>query len=263
MFFTHLLKMGLTIFHVQATKFNQLRQSKCNQKFYIGVFNMKKHQKAILALAITLGLSGALGFSSYEPAFASSTDEVITIQKGDTLYSLSKKYDVTIDELKKMNELTSSKIIAGEKLIIKEATDIVVKKGDTLYSLAKTHATTVKKLKEWNLLNNNNIYTGQKLLVKAPVITEVKKGDTLYSLAKKSNNSVEQLKAWNNLTSDTIKIGQQLYLSPSPESFTITVKKGDTLYSLSKKYGTTVAALKELNELSSNTIYSGQKLRLN
>lgn len=98
---------------------------------------MKKHQRAVLALAITLGLSGALGFSSYEPAFAASTNEVITIKKGDTLYSLSKKHDVSISELKKMNNLTSSKIIAGEKLIIREITDIFVKKGIPFIPLQK------------------------------------------------------------------------------------------------------------------------------
>lgn len=91
------------------------------------VLKMKKNLIALTVLS--LGLTFGLGYLNTEANASSPKNEsvvyhkaantdymTITIKKGDTLYSLSKKYHTTVAALQKLNNLKSSKIIAGKKL---------------------------------------------------------------------------------------------------------------------------------------------------
>ena len=142
--------------------------------------------------------------------------DIYQVMSGDTLYSLANKYNITIDELKKLNDLTDDNLVVGQLLSVPSglstANTYIVSIGDTLYSIAKEFNTSVDKLKEINNLSNNLLSIGQKLFI--PVVEEmtyvVKKGDTLYSIAKNFNISVDELKKLNNLTNNTLSIGQIL-----------------------------------------------------
>ncbi|MFD2215794.1 LysM peptidoglycan-binding domain-containing protein [Metabacillus endolithicus] len=183
---------------------------------------MKKHKYNLIKVAIlTLGISGVFGASS---AGASTTYE---IKKGDTLYSLAKKHELTVAQLKQLNNLSSSTIYLGDKLTI--PTTITIKKGDTLYSLAKKYNTSVSQLKFINHLTSNTIIVGKKLVI--PTNVTVKAGDTLYSIAKNYGLTVSELKSINYLTSNWIKVGQTLNVAyakkdaSSPNSYDASKKE--------------------------------------
>ena len=137
------------------------------------------------------------------------------VKSGDTLWSIAKTFNTTVDELKKENGLTSSLLSIGQTLKIpvldiKEPKNIyIVKKGDTLYSIAKNNSTTVNELIKENSLTNTNLSIGQNLIIPSTTYT-VKKGDTLYSIAKTFNTTVSELKKINNIVSDILTIGQIL-----------------------------------------------------
>jgi murein DD-endopeptidase MepM/ murein hydrolase activator NlpD len=76
---------------------------------------MKKFKRFMQVVLCTVLMGSVLYFGSGE-AFAK--DQYITIKKGDTLYSISKKYNISIEDLKEYNQLKSTKIIAGQMLII-------------------------------------------------------------------------------------------------------------------------------------------------
>ncbi len=198
-----------------------------------------------------------------------------TVKSGDSLWSISRKFGITVDELKKANNLSSNLLSVGQNLIIpgKEAQatgeEYVVKKGDSLYSIAKKYNTSVDNLKSINNIITDSLAIGQ--IIKLPKKSSmddnsyiVKKGDSLYSIAKTYNTSVDKLKEINNLTSNALAIGQVLKLpnSDMSENVVYTVKKGDNLYSIAREYGTTVDAIKKLNNITSNTLSIGQKLLL-
>ena len=198
-----------------------------------------------------------------------------TVKSGDSLWSISRKFGITVDELKSANNLSSNLLSVGQNLIIpgKEAQDTsdeyVVKKGDTLYSIARKYNTSVDNLKSINNITTDSLAIGQ--IIKLPSTSStasdtyiVKKGDSLYSIAKTYNTSVDKLKEINNLTSNALAIGQVLKLpsSNASEKVVYTVKKGDSLYSIAREYGTTVDAIKKLNNITSNTLSIGQKLLL-
>ena len=91
------------------------------------------------------------------------------VVKGDNLYQIAKKYNVTVDELKKQNNLASNILSIGQKLTIpnqkEEYTIYTVVKGDTLYQIAKQNNTTIDELKKQNNLTSNLLSIGQKLKI--------------------------------------------------------------------------------------------------
>ncbi len=90
-----------------------------------------------------------------------------TVKSGDTLYFIAQKYNTTVEEIKRLNNMYSNNIEIGELIKIPNNQDIIylVKKGDTLWSIAKDNNTTVEKIKEINNLTNNSLSIGQQLLL--------------------------------------------------------------------------------------------------
>lgn len=145
------------------------------------------------------------------------------VKSGDTLYSIAKKYGLTVDELKKMNNLSSNTLSINQKLLVGNdmSTDdnydvYVVKSGDTLWGIASKYNTSVDKIKDINNLNSNNLSIGQKLLVPGNNLGTkkyiVKSGDTLYKIAQNNGTTVTKLINLNNLKTTNLSIGQVLYI---------------------------------------------------
>lgn len=199
------------------------------------------------------------------------------VKKGDSLYSIAKKYGTTVDKLKSLNNLTSNNLAIGQSLLVKDNVEVTipeppvgdyytVKKGDTLYGIANMYSMSVNELKSLNNITSDILSVGQVLKVKQGTTPEepiyenvyvVKPGDTLYSIANKNNTNVNTLMELNNLSSSMISVNQKLIL-PSKNYYT--VQKGDTLYAIANKNNTTVDNLKDLNNLSSNLLSIGQKI---
>lgn len=204
--------------------------------------------------------------------------QIYTVQSGDTLYGISKQFGVSVEDIKKANNLTSNTISKGQTLKIPTSIttiDYIVTKGDSLYAIAKRYNTTVKDIVKLNNLTNNTLAIGQQLIipisdeVTEPEVTYknyvVQKGDSLYSIATKNNTTVDEIKKINNLTSNMLSIGQVLKLpseAKQEEVTMYTVQKGDSLYSIAKKFGMSVDELKSLNNLTSNNLAIGQQLMI-
>lgn len=210
----------------------------------------------------------------------STITNVYTVVQGDSLWSIAKKFNISVEELKSANNLSSNLLQVGQRLRIPveekpeegEYIVYIVVPGDSLYSIARTYNTTVQDLVSYNNLATTNLSIGQQLLIPSKVqstpstknIYTVKSGDSLYSIANKFNTTVSTLKAYNNLGSNILQIGQQLLIPTSTTStenvVEYIVKSGDSLYSIANRYGTSVSAIRERNNLSSNLLQIGQVL---
>ena len=152
-------------------------------------------------------------------------ENIYVVKKGDSLYSIATKYNTTVDELKRINNLTSNILSIGQvlKLPGDKVSDVeqeentvsyTVQKGDSLYSIARKYSTTIDKIKDLNNLTTNLLSIGQVLLIPTDTNLEttytVQKGDSLYSIAKKYDTTVDRLKQLNNLSSNLLSIGQIL-----------------------------------------------------
>ncbi|WP_456364366.1 LysM peptidoglycan-binding domain-containing protein [Priestia aryabhattai] len=191
-------------------------------------------------------------------AFASTH----TVEKGDTLWGLSNKYNTNVQELKTANKLSSNLIFPGQVLKVDNKEEkYVVKAGDSLKKIAKKYNTSINTLVKLNpqISNPNLIIVGQNILVDGQVpvsatttnasngnkaatatqqatngVYKVQVGDTLSSIAKANSKTVDFLMALNPeiTNANKIRVGQTLKVEgtvvtvqkPSPTSQT-TVKE--------------------------------------
>lgn len=189
-----------------------------------------------------------------DDAVASNTANYYTVQKGDNLNVIAKKYNVTVAEIQEWNNLTNGTIqqgsslrVANKELDKKEELAVapelknieyVVQKGDVLGNIAKKFGTSLVDLKQWNNLTDNNIAIGSTLVVAKNELAITTNNPTAATFMKKDNSK---------------KVGAEYY-----------VKKGDSLYSISKKYpGVTISDLKKWNDISGEELKPGMKLKIN
>ena len=112
-----------------------------------------------------LSIGQLLKISSSTDTSGTNQTTTYKVVSGDTLYSIAKKFGISVDELKNMNNLTSNLISIGQELVVGTSNTYTVKKGDTLYSIAKKYDTTVDKLKDINNLQSDSLAIGKVLYV--------------------------------------------------------------------------------------------------
>ncbi|MDR7211314.1 LysM peptidoglycan-binding domain-containing protein [Flavobacterium piscis] len=208
--------------------------------------------------------------------------QLYKIQKGDNLSAIADKYNVTVLDLKKWNNLKSSSLAYGRILKINS--------NETNSKNSKEHlqvtAEADKKVSDETALASVDNNTDK---TEIEVEYVVKSGDNLGSIAKKFGITLPELKEWNNLTSNNLALGKTLIVSkkentdvestavasnsidsfrkksPSAKSMEeYYVKKGDSLYSISKKYpGVTISDIKKWNGIKNEDIKPGMKLKIN
>lgn len=151
-----------------------------------------------------------------------TSQDYYIVQPGDTLYKIANKYNMTVNELKTLNNLTNNVLNIGQRLkVVKNdmpaANVYIVKSGDSLYSIAKRYGVSVDELKRVNNKTSNLLTIGESL--KIPLDNQdnnyytVKSGDSLWSISQKFNTTVDNLKRLNNLNSNILSIGMNLKIS--------------------------------------------------
>ncbi|MDF2455227.1 MAG: hypothetical protein K0R51_1220 [Cytophagaceae bacterium] len=170
------------------------------------------------------------------------------LEAKETLYALSRKYGVSVDEIKKANaDVNINELKVGQVLRVpspekttaanKNTSTHIVIAGETLYSIAKKYNISVDEMKKINPTAVSGISIGDELLIPGrPVEAVIKRndtpdnttttntnsnvshtvasGETLYSISRKYNVSVDDLKTWNPEASSGLKVGQVLKLTP-------------------------------------------------
>lgn len=175
------------------------------------------------------------------------------IRSGDSLSTIASQFGVSVSDLRKWNNLRSSRIRAGNFLLVRPP-------SGTLASASPTPATSVSRPSSSPSASGR--YT-------------VRRGDTLGGIAERHRTSAANLRAWNGIRGSTIRPGQELIVSqsatgtgpasppggPAPSgSGTYSVVRGDSLDKIARRHGTTVANLRRWNSLSTSQIYPGQEL---
>lgn len=255
--------------------------------------NLKINTIKIVAGGIIVCMFSFSGISSKTTAKAAEPNQTVTtalsytVKSGDSLSVIAKKFNITTNELKSFNKLTTDTIKVGQVLQL-PLTKYTVKSGDSLSVIAKAYSVSVERLKAINNMNSDVIFPGQALYVPTNIsnTTEdtvsntintytIQAGDSLSLLAKRFNTTVTAIKAENNLTTDFITIGQKINIPPHenvesqnetqpadtlPDLYT--VASGDSLSVIAKKFNTTVQELMNLNLLTNTTIIVGQTLKI-
>lgn len=235
-------------------------------------------------ISLTVALSAAW-------AAASDTHTVV---RGDTLYGIANRYQVSIEALRQHNNLGSSAIRPGQELRIPgasssgataRASTYTVRSGDTLSTIASRHGTTVAALRNHNGLRGNVIQPGQQLRIpgsaqsaeSASTVYIVRRGDSLSRIASRHGVSIEALRNHNGLRGNVIQPGQNLVIpgraaatgasrvaaAVEAADRTHTVRRGESLWSIASRHGVSVGSLTSFNGISErHTLQPGQTLRI-
>jgi LysM repeat protein len=185
-----------------------------------------------------------------------------TVKENDTLYSLAKKYEVTVEQLMEANILSSDKIYIGQKLLVpdrkqhKELNQYTIKNGDTLYSLAKKYESTVEEIMFTNEMTSYEIKTGETLSLpiesgsnEVGEFYTVVPGDTLWGISHRYGVKAEEISKENGLKMDMVLIGQNLLIPGkadvsqaviigAADSFSVEFKDQNGEFVLKVPYGT-------------------------
>ncbi|MGG1630845.1 LysM peptidoglycan-binding domain-containing protein [Rossellomorea sp. NRS-1567] len=167
---THKVKSGDTLYAIA-------------KKYKTSVSNLKKINNLKsdrIYPGQELKVSGSAAASSKNESSTPNKSYTYKVKKGDTLFSIAKKHKTTVGNLKKINNLKSDRIYAGQVLKVtgtastpakdknpspSKVTTHKVKKGDTLSAIAKKYKTSVSKIKKANKLISDRIYIGEILKI--------------------------------------------------------------------------------------------------
>lgn len=210
-------------------------------------------KKKVFIMATTA--SAAAAAYSYQAEAAS-----YTVKANDSLWAIANKYNTSVTELKKLNNLTSNLIFPNQRLVVSssggttapkptpqkkpESTTTtttttagthIVQSGESLSLIAMKYDTTYTKIMELNNLSSYLIFPGQKLKI----------SESLTSAPVKTPTTTTKTPTTTTTTSGGTKY---------------TVQAGDYLYKIATQYGVSVDKLKSWNGLTSNIIYVNQQL---
>jgi len=195
-----------------------------------------------------------------------------TVKKGETLFSISNLYNISVDQLKQINNMFNGIVHIGQKLKI-----YPVEKATPSAEVIKTDLPE----KPEQTTKPDAQTKAENPTPQIPKTHKVEAGETLFGIAKMYNIPVDELRKLNNFAENKIKAGQVIKLTQTasesvsnkatslqPENkklkplqkLTHKVKSGETFYSIARLYGCKVDELKEWNKKSANKIKSGEKL---
>jgi len=284
---------------------------------YVAQKHNRDKKNSIIFLTLLLLLIFSISFYS----FADNNDEFITYKatKGDTLWSISKQYNIPLKLILALNNIQDKDSLSIGQIIKIPQADLpaadynmhIVKKGETLWSIAQKYNLSVNLiLTNNNLTNSELISIGQQIEIPSsksttpetniitqpvidkknnymsnsisqpenaePIVYTVKAGDNLWNISRKYGVSLEVIIDVNNLRDkDSLSLGQKLEIpgigggvsnsnqKQEPTIITYTVVKGDNLWSISQRYDVnmnTIISTNNLKEISRLSI--GQKLKL-
>lgn len=255
---------------------------------------MTFNDSKFLQIGVILKVPTEMPFAAAKASAPASSGDgnmvTYTIKAKDNLNMLAEKYGTTVNEIKRVNGLSSSNLQIGQVLKVPtngntpaEETPVApasstpvkntantantentanishtIKAKENLNMLANKYGTTVDEIKRVNGLSSNNLQIGQVLQIPSansnstPAEAPVEAPKVAEAPPVKS----KQKKAEENVTPPVNNTPP----SNSDGSFEYTVASGETIYTIAKKYNLTTYQLKTWNNLTSNDLSTGQKL---
>ncbi len=205
-----------------------------------------------------------------------STNDTHIVQKKETLYTISRTYGLSIQDVKKWNNIGANNRIypcmrlaivppvekpskgAGASDCLEQPTynTHVVQKRETLYSIAATYGVTVNQIKAWNGLIRDAIYPCTRLMIQPPSDYQI-----IRPVPAQNAGTTYYIQPQNAPATVTPATQPQSYAYIGAKGAKYhNVAKNETLFRIAALHGLKVDELKRINNLTSDMIKPGQVL---
>jgi LysM repeat protein len=247
-------------------------------------------------------------------AFPQSDTETHTVRQGDTLFSISRQYDITVAELREWNGLAADDLSVGDVLRVappqeQSAISHTVQPQETLFSISRQYNVSIAEIQRWNEIETTSLTVGQELIIYADDEPEtgdisepepvpepqerresivaptaaastyytVQSGDYLNRIASEHGMSTDELRQLNNLQDDLIRVGQRLVVretrstpvvdedfeesTPQGRFVNYRVESGENTNSILERFSMNLEELEALNPGSDvQSLSTGQRI---
>lgn len=239
---------------------------------------LKPRPTTLLALFMAFTLALPLSLE------AQNNRQTHIVRQGETLFSISRQYSITVNQLREWNNLPGNQISIGQRLVVspsgqaptpqtptpapqqppstsEDATSIrhQVRAGETLFSLSRRYGVTVNDIRSWNDLNSNLLEVGQVLTIYSDG-RDISDEDITEAVSEQPQ---VQQSSTPQTTVDSVNIQNQaqnaITVQESGSAYHV-VKSGDTLIQIATDNGITLEELRSLNRLQSDRLTVGQVL---
>ncbi len=165
----------------------------------------------------------------HPPAAGATNGEAVTpathtVARGETLWSIARRYGVREEALRRANGLSGSRILAGRELTLPAGiegaelpeTTHTVARGETLWTIARRYGVSEDRVRAANGIQGSRILIGQSLVIPGgsggslPVQHTVSRGESLWTIANRHGTTVEQIQTANQIGSSRVYPGQTL-----------------------------------------------------
>jgi membrane-bound lytic murein transglycosylase D len=177
------------------------------------------------------------------------------IKNGETLSHIAVKYNTTVKELRKTNNISGNNIRAGKHLLIP-----VASRSQSTYTLSSSQRKkALQSTRKKNKTRINHI---------------VQNGESFWTISRRYKVDMHRLAKWNGMAvRDPLRKGQKLVVwtnntggktkpSQTIQPIFYTVRNGDSLYRIANRYSVSVSDLHRWNQIKGKYLKPGQKLKL-
>lgn len=191
------------------------------------------------------------------------------VRRGDTLSQIARRYQLSVNDLRQVNDIAGNTIHVGQTLMIPRigegipepaglsaiaAADFTykVQPGDNLWAIARRHGVSVSNIKQHNGLSSPDISVGQQLNMPGTNGPAASQSTRATGSTNGTRNSATERRPTDRRPTVSSTTGRQV---------TYTVKTGDSLYSIARRHRVEVDNIRQWNRIG-NTLRPGQQLIL-
>jgi LysM repeat protein len=208
--------------------------------------------KILNSSTIILFISIAFQLLGSQHIYAQDLPREHVVQQGETLFSISREYAITVGELRSWNNLGSDNLQPGQVLrLMPPATAgrVIhrVAPGESLFAISRQYDVTIAEIQQWNNFSGTSLNAGQELIIYQHGTAGTESLPPAETQAERSEEP--ERRSVVSRTENT-----------ATGSDTYTVRSGDTLYQIARQHEMTVTELRQLNDIQGDVLRVGQRL---
>ena len=173
------------------------------------------------------------------------------VEAGETLFSISREYNISVSDLRAWNELETDNLQPGQVLSLLPADSDnrithVVKAGESLFAISRRYGVTIAEIQQWNQLAGTALDVGRELIL----YSSIDHGETTPPPSITEMEQMDEAQRTSIVRDMDSATGSENYV----------VRSGDTLYQIARNHDMSVNELRSLNNLDNDMLRVGQRI---